>query len=230
MDQELFNPQSSSVSSSRIIYTPSTFARTSLLHLQEVGSLQAVHPHVSQREDLVSFLCFIVLSGEGELSYKEQTYQLGQGDCVFIDCRKAYSHSTSDNLWSLQWCHFYAPSLPAVYEKYKERGGRPVFHPDDLTPFRLLLTDLYNLASSSDYIRDMRINEKLGSLLTLLMEQSWHPESVTVSRKRMELAAVKEYLDEHFTEKLTLLWLSTSRRSRSCASQALGKTLALGTP
>lgn len=70
MDQELFNPQSSSVSSSRIIYTPSTFARTSLLHLQEVGSLQAVHPHISQREDLVSFLCFIVLSGEGELKYE----------------------------------------------------------------------------------------------------------------------------------------------------------------
>ena len=162
MDQELFNPQSSSVSSSRIIYTPSTFARTSLLHLQEVGSLQAVHPHISQRENLVSFLCFIVLSGEGELSYEGQTYQLRTGDCVFIDCRKAYSHSTSDNLWSLQWCHFYAPSLPAVYEKYKERGGRPVFHPDDLTPFTSLLTDLYNLASSSDYIRDMRINEDGG--------------------------------------------------------------------
>ena len=204
MDQELFNPQSSSVSSSRIIYTPSTFARTSLLHLQEVGSLQAVHPHISQRKDLVSFLCFIVLSGEGTLSCEEQTYQLGQGDCVFIDCRKAYSHSTSDNLWSLQWCHFYAPSLPAVYEKYKERGGRPVFHPDDLTPFTSLLTDLYNLASSSDYIRDMRINEKLGTLLTLLMEQSWHPESITISRKRLELAAVKEYLDEHYTEKIAL--------------------------
>ena len=40
--------------------------------------------------------------------------------------------------------------------------------------------------------------------MTLLMEQSWHPESVIVSRKRMELAAVKEYLDEHYTEKLTL--------------------------
>ena len=99
----------------KFLYTPSTFARTSLLHLQEVGSLQAVHPHVSQREDLVSFLCFIVLSCEGVLSYEGQTYQLDQGDCVFIDCRKAYSHSTSDNLWSLQWCHFSAPSLPAVY-------------------------------------------------------------------------------------------------------------------
>ena len=149
MEQELFNPQSSSVSSSRIIYTPSTFARTSLLHLQEVGSLKALHPHTSKRSDLVSFLCFVVLSGEGELKYEGEEYKLAAGDCVFIDCRKAYSHSTgysSDghttvennavenkktNLRSHQWCHFYAPTLPAEYEKYKERGGRPLFHPDD---------------------------------------------------------------------------------------------------
>lgn len=204
MEQELFNPQSSSVSSSRILYTPSTFARTSLFHLQEVGSLQAIHPHTSTRTDLVSFLCFVVLSGEGELSYEGQNYQLKSGNCVFIDCRKAYSHSTSDNLWSLQWCHFYAPSLPAVYEKYKERGGRPVFHPSNNKPFTDLITELYNLAAASDYIRDMRINEKLGALLTLLMEQSWHPENATLSRKRMELVEIKNYLDEHYTEKIVL--------------------------
>ena len=208
MDQELFNPQSSSVTLSRILYTPSTFARTSLLHLQEVGSLQDIHPHTSTRTNLTSFLCFVVLSGAGSLTYEGITYPLSTGDCVFIDCRKAYSHSTSDNLWSLQWCHFYAPSLPAVYEKYKERGGRPVFHPGDLTPFTSLLIDLYNLAVTSDYIRDMRINEKLGSLLTLLMEQSWHPESITISRRRLELAAVKEYLYEHYTEKIALDYLS----------------------
>ena len=204
MDQELFNPQSSSVRSSRILYTPSTFARTSLLHLQEVGSLQAVQPHTSTRTNLVSFLCFVVLSGTGELKYEGEEYELTAGDGVFIDCRKAYSHSTSDNLWALQWCHFYAPSLPAVYEKYKERGGRPVFHPVDIASFVSILTELYNLASASDYIRDMRINEKLGVLLTLLMEQSWHPESVTISRKRLELATVKAYLDEHYTKKIAL--------------------------
>lgn len=95
------------------------------------------------------------------------------------------------SLWSLQWCHFYAPSLPAIYEKYKERGGSPVFHPDDSAPFTTILTDLYSLASTSDYIRDMRINESLSALLTLLMEQSWHPESKTVSRKRLELVEIK---------------------------------------
>ena len=204
---ELFNPQSPSVRSSRILYTPSAFARTSLLHLQEAGSLQAVHPHTSTRENLVSFLCFVVLSGAGQLSYEGKTYELQQGDCVFIDCRKAYSHSTgydTDNLWSLQWCHFYAPSLPAVYEKYKERGGRAVFHPDNVSAFSELLTELYHLASSSDYIKDMRINEKLATLLTLLMEESWNPENTAISRKRMELSAIRDYLDEHYNEKIVL--------------------------
>ena len=34
------------------------------------------------------------------------------------------------------------------------------------------------------------------------MEQSWHPESMTVSQKQLELVTVKEYLDEHYTEKI----------------------------
>ena len=91
-----------------------------------------------------------------------------------------------------------------MYEKYKERGGHPVFHPKEPTRFTDLFTDIYKLASSSDHIRDMRINEKLSVLLTLLMEQSWHPESVRVSRKRMELSSIKAFLDENYTEKILL--------------------------
>ena len=90
MEQELFNPQSSSVSSSRIIYTPSTFARTSLLHLQEVGSLKALHPHTSKRSDLVSFLCFVVLSGEGELKY--------EGGRVRINSRRLCVHRLPESV------------------------------------------------------------------------------------------------------------------------------------
>ena len=116
MDQELFNPQSSSVSSSRIIYTPSTFARTSLLHLQEVGSLQAVHPHVSKRSNLVSFLCFIVLSGEGELRYEGEEFKLHQGDCVFID-------------WCFRWhggCKLFQPDVPKSRRNQSKRISETV--------------------------------------------------------------------------------------------------------
>ena len=41
--------------------------------------------------------------GEGELSYEEQTYQLGEGDCVFIDCRKAYSLRRLTNMLRQNW-------------------------------------------------------------------------------------------------------------------------------
>lgn len=202
--QELFSNNTSSVQSNRILYTPSAFARGSLLHLQEVGSLQALHPHTSTRSGLVSYLCFLVLEGEGSLTYEGQMYPLKSGDCVFIDCRKPYSHSTSDLLWSLSWCHFYAPFMSAVYEKYKERGGLPVFHLEDSKNLQTLFEKLYDLASSYDYIRDMRINETLSTLLTLLMQESWNPENSVVSKKRMELATVKAYLDEHYIEKITL--------------------------
>lgn len=202
--QELFSNNTSSVQSDRILYTPSAFARGSLLHLQEVGTLKALHTHTSTRSGLVSYLCFLVLEGEGSLTYDGRKYSLKLGDCVFIDCRKTYSHSTSDCLWSLSWCHFYAPFMPAIYEKYKERGGLPVFHLEDTMHFEVIFKQLYELAASSDYIRDMRINERLSSLLTLLMQESWNPDNSAISKKRMELVSVKNYMDEHYVEKITL--------------------------
>lgn len=52
------------------------------------------------------------------------------GDGVFIDCKNTYTHMTGedeDRLWSLEWCHFYSIMLPDIYNKYRERGGKPVF-------------------------------------------------------------------------------------------------------
>ena len=199
---------SPSVQSSRILYTPSPFARSSLLHLQEVGSLTAIKSHTSKREKLQSYLCFMVEDGEGELVCEGKRYDLKAGDVVFIDCRRAYSHSTGLNpnteLWSLRWCHFYGPSMPAIYAKYCERGGLPVICGADVSQYTAILTDIYTLASSSDYIRDMRINGKLNDLLTLLMESSWHREAHTNAPKKMEVSSVKSFLDEHYKEKLSL--------------------------
>ena len=230
MQSNLFT-SSPSVQSSRILYTPSPFARSSLLHLQEVGSLTAIKPHTSKREKLQSYLCFLVEDGEGELVYEGKKYELRRGDVVFIDCRKAYSHSTgnirstgnssgvgnsrsTDNansatnpntkLWSLRWCHFYGPSMPAIYAKYCERGGQPVISGADVSQYTAILTDIYTLASSSDYIRDMRINGKLNDLLTLLMESSWHQGNSSNAPKKMDISLVKSFLDEHYSEKLSL--------------------------
>lgn len=209
MDKNKFFTTASIVSSNRVLYTPSFFARNSLLHLQEIGTLQALAPHTSSRSNLQSYLFFTVLSGSGELNYDGKKYDLKKGDMVFIDCRKPYSHTTDSNLWSLRWCHFYGPTLSFVYEKYVERGGRPTFRPEETAPFLSTLDSLYKLASGSDYIRDMRINEELNRLCTLLMEQSWHPEEATTAPKKLSVVEVKEYLEQHYAEKITLDELST---------------------
>lgn len=208
MDQNKFFTTASIVSSNRVLYTPSAFARTSLLHLQEIGELQALAPHTSSRSNLQSYLFFTVLSGSGELIYDGKKHDLKKGDMVFIDCRKPYSHTTDVNLWSLRWCHFYGPTLSFVYEKYVERGGRPTFRPEETASFLSTLDSLYKLASGSDYIRDMRINEELNRLCTLLMEQSWNPEEATTAPKKLSVVEVKEYLEQHYADKITLDELS----------------------
>ena len=197
------------VSSKRILYTPSAFARSSLFHLQETGTLQAQKPHTSACEHLASYLFFIVVSGSGSLDYNGKNYALSAGDCVFLDCHNAYSHHTEQNLWQLKWVHFYGPNMNSIYEKYLERGGHPAFCPDDITPYVTLLDDIYSIANSEDYVKDMLLNEKLCVLMTQLMRESWNPEAAGRTKsKKQDLLLIKEYLDSHFTQKISLDELS----------------------
>ena len=202
--QELFYDGTALSSSQRILYTASNFAKTSLLYLQEIGQLHAMRPHSSHRSNLASYLFFTILSGTGTLTYNGKTYSLSAGDCVFIDCKKPYTHTTSDDLWQLKWCHFNGPSMTSIYEKYLERGGQPCFHPDSSSDFNAILTSLYRIAESSDHIRDMKINECLAALLSALMQESWQPENRQTATRRQDLTQVRSYLDEHYTQKITL--------------------------
>ena len=207
MDTSLFH--GNMVTARRIIYTPSVFAKNTLLYLQETGALQARKPHTSARKNLPSFLFFIVRSGEGTLTFQGNIYALRRGDCIFLDCSEGYSHTTSENLWELEWVHFSGRTMREIYGKYMERGGSPVFHPDTLDAYLGCLSSLYALAASEDYIRDMRINEKLSALLSLIMEESWHPENAAgktaaVSLKRQSVREVKEDLDLHYAEEIRL--------------------------
>ena len=209
MDQDALFSDAGSVRSRRILYTPSPFARANLVHLQETGRLTATAAHTSRRERLQSFLCFVVCAGSGQLVYDGQHFPLKAGDVVFLDCRRPYAHSTGGSageLWTLQWCHFYGPCVAAIYEKYCERGGRPVFHPADAGRFSELMSQVYVAAGNDDYIRDMWLNEKLNTLLALLMAESWQPASLRNPRRpaRRDVAPVREYLEEHCTEKIAL--------------------------
>lgn len=207
MDESLF--QGDIVNSKRILYTPSSFARSALLYLQETGELKAKKPHVSHRQGLASYLFFMVREGQGTLRYQDCTYTLGPNDCVFLDCRQEHFHQSSEDLWRLKWAHFSGPNMAAIYGKYLERGGMPCFHTKKADAFCDVLDELFEVASSSSYVRDMKICEKLTSLLTILMEEAWNPDRThNISEKRRNLQMVKGYLDQNYQKKITLDQLS----------------------
>lgn len=193
------------VNSNRIIYTPSPFAKDSLFHLQETGQLHAQKPHTSSRENLLSYLFFIVLEGSGILTYDGHEYALHKGDCVFLDCRKPYSHCSSEDLWTLRWVHFYGPSMHNIYEKYLQRGGLSSFTSQRLDEYDQVLQALFTVASSDSHVKDMEINEKLSTLLTILMKESWNPgQNVSHTSGKRNLREIKDYIDLHYPQKITL--------------------------
>ena len=210
MDQSFFiNEKESVVKSERILYTASSFAKSSLLYLQEIGTLTAKKKHTSRRSNMNSYLFMQVCSGSGEIIIDGIRYELSANDVCFIDCSLSYAHTTSeDDLWTLKWIHFNGEMMPAIYEKYLLRGGGPVLssvHEDKISQIH---ENIFESASGDDYVRDMRINEEISSLLTILMQLSWDPEVADSVPKRKDMIPVKNYLMEHFTQKISLDELS----------------------
>lgn len=199
------------VSSSRIIYTPSPFASSSLLYLQETGTLQAQAYHRSERSGLNSYLFYIVLFGSGVVKgtgtekSSEPAHTIDKGTCVFINCQDGYAQWPEPNdLWKLKWVHFNGVSMPEIYRKYLSRGGRMTFKPENFTEFESTLDEIYSIAGSDSYMRDMLINEKLAHLLTLIMNESWHPEETEDSEVRHDVAEIRSYINANYQSPMTL--------------------------
>ncbi len=189
----------------RILHTPTAFAKRHLIYLQETGELQASRPHVGQRDDLYSYLFFIVLEGNGKLHYRGKEYSLRPGSCVFIDCRHEYQHESLGANWTLRWVHFCGTGSREIYDNYRQNGGKVCFKPKDFIAYSDLLTRIYELASSEMYVSDMQLYEQLVRLLTMLSEENrvLEPEDTADSGVR-DMSPVKQYLEQHYQEKISL--------------------------
>lgn len=203
MNNTLF--QDKMVNSNRILYTPTPFAKKNLMHLQEIGTLQALSEHASKRTGLASYLFFCVKSGFGTLIYNNTIYTLSAGDCVFIDCHQPYEHNTSSELWSLQWAHFYGEGLDYIYSKFYEDNLSPVFSPLYIRSYENILTELQEIASDNSSVKDLIICEKLMALLAqTLKDCEKHSDTNSIPLKNNSIIDVKKYLDAHFNEKISL--------------------------
>lgn len=195
--------------SDRIIITPSSYAKEHYLYVQEVGTLQSLEPHISRRQNLSSYLFFIVLEGSGYVSYDSSRFHITAGDCVWLDCTKPYSHeSSATDPWSLMWVHFYGKEASCFYSNFLKHSCDFLFHPQNTIAFTDILQHLYQIHSSKSSLMELYANRYLTDLITLCFTENI-PESQEKSSISEKLKQVHDYLEEHYAEKMNLEDLSS---------------------
>ena len=191
------------VQSKRIIYTPSKFAKESLIYLQEVGQSKTLSSNKNTRTKLNSYLFFIVLEGDGALIYKDNEYKLNKNTCVFIDCKYKHTH-ISDN-FKIAWLHFYGKEMEDIYNKYLDRNGKHVFKTNFANDYYSIITNINNIANGDSFIKDMEIYSSITNLLTKIMKETIYNDD---SKKKYNLEDIRKYLDDNYTSAITLENLS----------------------
>lgn len=199
----------------RVICTPPAFTREHFFYIQEAGYLKSLKPHLSKRSGLNSFLFMTVLSGSGTVTYQENpadkknitTVSARAGDCFFLDCTKEYTHiSSEEDPWELLWIHFYGPQADAYYQYFLERQSWH-FHSGRQNDFITAIQTILLLHENRNEDTDILAADQIHHILTLLSTEPTKKE-LSVSPLSEKLQKVASYLDEHYTEEISLDFLA----------------------
>lgn len=191
----------------RVINTPSPFTKENFFYIQEAGYLKSLKPHLSRRSGLRSFLFLIVLSGSGEITYDASTIPAHPGDCFFLDCMGEYTHiSSEEDPWELLWIHFYGPQADAYYTYFREQHNWH-FRSAHLTELTSAIQNVITFHEAKNDDTDLMTAQQIVNILTAICTESAAKEKPD-SALNDKLHSIRHYLDEHYTEELSLDWLA----------------------
>jgi len=193
--------------SKRIISTPSPSAKNTFFYIQEAGCEKKEDSATTQRRNLESFLILAVISGRGELALENEKFTLTQGDCFFIDCRLSYHYKSSDtDPWEILWIHFNGSTSQQYYD-YFVSHTKYVFRPHFFDKVVSAITDIININETKAPEAEILTSKLIVDLLTLAL--TVNSDQQYDSALKQKLAAVHDYIDDHFAEDLSLEKLSS---------------------
>lgn len=196
-------PDSYIESSKRMIQTPSPIARSTFFYVQETGYLKLRESHRASRKNLDSYLVVLVLSGSGTLMYDNKTYALKKGSCFFIDCMTPYYHqSNSDDPWELIWVHFQGATTPEYYRFFSDFSV-PAFLPAAFGELHEKFLSLLDVNKESNLSAEIASSRLIMDILSIILQEITRPKETAVPHK-INLENVRNYLDEHYTDKFSL--------------------------
>lgn len=193
-------PDSYAKGSVRLIKTPSSLAKKTFFYVQETGYNKLIKPHNTSRKELNSFLFVYVHNGKGVLEFEGETYQIGKGQCFYIDCMKKHRYySSKDEPWEIYWVHFNGATSKEYFDSFY-KNEIPVFYPIDPMATERYMVNILEANKDHSYEAEVKSSQIIVSLLTQALTGKNQS-----SRSISEIAQKShQYIDNHFIEKLTL--------------------------
>ncbi len=192
----------------KIFVTPSFYAKEHYLYVQDIGESTSLHPLVSHRKNIHSFLFLIVTAGYGTISYKSRTWEMHQGDCAWLDCSLPISYTSSVSTpWEIKWVHFYGKDAFSFYTQFVTQGSPCIFTPGNPAVFNECLFHLFTLHKRNDPYKELLSHKYLTDLCAFCFPESKSRLPGTHSTQD-KLIRIREYILSHYTEKISLDELS----------------------
>lgn len=179
----------------------SDYARKHLYYLQAFSIFHCDETFFTRREDYNSYQIIYTYAGRGALEYEGRTYDLNPGDGFFIDCRRPHYYHTVGNRWTHSVLHINGALLPDLYEQFLATG-QVAFHQPFSGSYQTQLEKMLAIYQGTSPVRDYLASDAISSIITDLLGNAC--ASAPQDAQAQKMAYLARYMEQHFTEHLTL--------------------------
>lgn len=187
----------------RLILTPTQTAKSLYYYIQETGYFKTTYPYFTERVNLNSFLLVYTISGKGILKYEKNDYNLKEGSLLFINCMKHhYYQAIGQGEWEFLWLHFNGANTLGYYEEYTKEGFE-ILSVHDKFMMESTMRRLISINQKKSPFAETLTSNLIVNILTEILIQKASHNEVSILIPEYVKQTMK-YIDNHFTETLTL--------------------------
>lgn len=182
------------------IYNPSTLAQTLFFYPLVLGHFIYEPGYFLHRNNYDSFLLMLITDGQCTVTTANGTFTASKGDVVLLNCYEPHQYQ-SDTGWESYWIHFDGPMARGYYDQITAVHGLHLI-PKHLQTIEQTIAKIYKIFCDHEEIEEATISKYITCLLTeLLLSATPAKES---PHKMRSLADTISYINEHFSEQLSL--------------------------
>ena len=184
--------------------------RERLLHIDVFALVDAGPDYFTRRQDYPSYLLCCTYDGAAELIYDGCPHALTPGTGFFIDCRRPHAYHTVGEHWLHAILHLGGHNADLLFERFLD-DGCPLFADAARERYQKTLEAALLAEQERGRLHEFEVSALLERLLLDIIDDKYRDAPPPPDY----VLQVRAYLEEHFSERLTLDGLA----ARACVSK-----------